>query len=91
VRSASYTIGKLTTDLYLLPFSTLRAQFTSRELRDIVELMLERGIRLRVDTADFWDHDHVTDDEGSDDEMIGPVPDDYEYGMLREREVFKPY
>ncbi|GMK55153.1 hypothetical protein CspeluHIS016_0202090 [Cutaneotrichosporon spelunceum] len=79
-------------DLYLLPFSTLRAQFTSRELRDIVELMLERGIRVRVDTQGFWDHDHVTDDEDEiDDEMIGPVPDDYEYGMLREREVLKPY
>lgn len=85
--------SRLTAELYLVPFSTLRAQFTSRELRDIVELMFERGIRVRVDTQEFWDHDHVTDDEEdeSDDEMIGPVPDDYEYGMLREREVLKPY
>lgn len=52
--------------------------------------MIERGIRIRVDTQDFWD-DHDTDDEGSDDEMIGPVPNDYEYGMLREREALKPY
>ncbi|BEI89274.1 uncharacterized protein CcaverHIS019_0206360 [Cutaneotrichosporon cavernicola] len=79
-------------DLYLLPFSTLRTQFSSRELREVVELMLERGIRVRVDTQDFWDHDHITDDEDeSDDDMVGPVPDDYEYGMLREREVLKPY
>lgn len=86
-------LSRLTTDLYLLPFSTLRTEFTSRELRGIVELMLERGIRVRVDTQDFWDHDHITDDEesDSDDEKVGPVPDDYEYGMLREREVLKPY
>lgn len=82
----------MTTDLYLLPFSTLRSQFTSRELRAITELMIERGIRIRVDTQDYWDDEDTDEGEGdSDDEMIGPVPDDYEYGMLREREVLKPY
>lgn len=54
--------------------------------------MIERGIRMRVDTQDFWDDQDSESENGeSEDEMIGPIPSDYEYGMLREREVLKPY
>lgn len=54
----------------------------------MAELMAERGIRTRVETEAYWD-DVETEDE--DDEGEGPDAGEFEYGMLREREVLKPY
>ncbi|WVW82554.1 hypothetical protein I302_104565 [Kwoniella bestiolae CBS 10118] len=76
--------------LYLLPFSSsLRPHYTSRELKDWSELMMERGIRLRIPFERYFD---TQEDEGrllelpEDDEL-----QEDELGFLREREVAKPY
>ncbi|WVR06081.1 hypothetical protein IAU60_003109 [Kwoniella sp. DSM 27419] len=76
--------------LYLIPFSPiLRPYFTPRELKDWGELMIERGLRLRVPFDGYW----TNDDE---DEGVMALPEDEEMGedelgFLREREVLKPY
>jgi hypothetical protein len=67
--------------------------FSSRELRALGELMAERGVRVRVHTEAFWeDVDTEDEDEDEDEEQEGEQErGDYEYGLLREREVLKPY
>lgn len=47
-------------ELYLLPFSpSLRPYFTPQELHSWTELMLEKGIRMRVPTERYWDASRV--------------------------------
>ncbi|WWD09643.1 hypothetical protein V865_007771 [Kwoniella europaea PYCC6329] len=76
--------------LYLLPFSpSLRPHYTPRELKDWAELMMERGIRLRIPFERYFD---TQEDEGA----LLEFPEDEdlqedELGFLREREVAKPY
>ncbi|WVQ61954.1 uncharacterized protein L199_000087 [Kwoniella botswanensis] len=76
--------------LYLLPFSpSLRPHYTTRELKDWAELMMERGIRLRIPFERYFD---TQEDEGA----LLEFPEDEdlqedELGFLREREVAKPY
>lgn len=67
----------------------MRDNFSNRELRAVAELMAERGLRMRVPTEEYWDDVETEEEEEEDAEAIGPV--DYEYGMLRETEVLKPY
>jgi hypothetical protein len=55
----------------------------------MAELMVERGIRTRVPTEEFWD-DGDTEVEGEDEDEHG-AGGDYEYAMLRDREELKPY
>lgn len=52
--------------------------------------MAERGIRMRVATEEYWDDVDTEVEEDDEGEEVGVVGDD-EYGMLREREVLKPY
>ncbi|WVQ97651.1 hypothetical protein IAU59_004765 [Kwoniella sp. CBS 9459] len=76
--------------LYLLPFTpSLRPHFTPRELKDWAELMIERGLRLRVPFERFWTNDEpeeILTELPEDEEM-----DEDELGFLREREGLKPY
>ena len=75
--------------LYLLPFTpSLRPHFTAQELRDWSELMIERGLRIRVAFEEFFDLNETEaaillpeDDEPEDDELA----------FLRDREEAKPY
>lgn len=82
--------AELTIELYLLPFSpALRPQFEERELRQMAELMIERGIRVRVPFEGYFDL--AVGDEG-----VMALPEDEELredelSFLREREVLKPY
>ncbi|OCF42136.1 hypothetical protein I317_04107, partial [Kwoniella heveanensis CBS 569] len=76
--------------LYLLPFTpALRPHFTPRELKDWAELMIERGLRLRVPFDRFWTNEEEVEGvmELPEDEEMG----EDELGFLREREVLKPY
>ncbi|OCF54309.1 hypothetical protein L486_08223 [Kwoniella mangroviensis CBS 10435] len=76
--------------LYLLPFSpSLQPHYTTRELKEWAELMMERGIRSRVPFERYFD---AQEDEGA----LLELPEDEdlqedELGFLREREVAKPY
>lgn len=79
--------------LYLCAFSPpLRAAFSDRELRALGELMAERGVRVHVPTEGYWE-DVDTEDEDEDEDEQEEMMDkgDYEYGLLRDREVLKPY
>ncbi|WVF70250.1 hypothetical protein IAT40_005039 [Kwoniella sp. CBS 6097] len=75
--------------LYLLPFTrSLRPHFTPRELKDWAELMIERGLRLRVPFERFWSNEEEMETiELPEDEDMG----EDELGFLREREELKPY
>nr|XP_031858056.1 uncharacterized protein CI109_006498 [Kwoniella shandongensis]KAA5525128.1 hypothetical protein CI109_006498 [Kwoniella shandongensis] len=77
--------------LYLLPFHpSLRPHFAPRELKDWAELMIERGIRLRVPFEQFF---------STEEEEMGPaiaLPEDEELEedelrFLSERQALKPY
>ncbi|WRT64373.1 uncharacterized protein IL334_001305 [Kwoniella shivajii] len=76
--------------LYLLPFSsTLRQHFTPRELKDWSELMIERGIRIRIPFENYFD---TMGEEGA----LMKLPEDEdlqedELDFLTQREVAKPY
>ena len=76
-------------ELYILPFTPLlRASFSSQELKGWADLMVERGLRVRVAFEDFWE----PDEDGAglilpDDEEL----EDDELAFLRERQELKPY
>ncbi|WWC66161.1 uncharacterized protein I206_100062 [Kwoniella pini CBS 10737] len=76
--------------LYLLPFSkSLRSHYTLRELKDWSELILERGIRIRIPFENYFDNSL---DEG----LLEDLPKDEdlkddELGFLTQREIAKPY
>lgn len=78
----------LIADLYLRPFlPALRPVYRSQELRDWHSLLLEKGLRVRVEVDGFTE-------PGSDIEMEEdpPLEDVTEAeGLLREREYLKPY
>ena len=50
--------------LFMLPFGTLLRSFSKRELRDWAQVMLDRGIRLRVPLP-LSPNDPETDDDAS--------------------------
>ncbi|EIW72388.1 hypothetical protein TREMEDRAFT_26535 [Tremella mesenterica DSM 1558] len=75
-------------ELYLLPFSPLlRPLFTTRELKQWAELMVERGIRVRIPPEEYWEQDESEMDMLPEDEEL----QDDELGFLRERQELKPY
>ncbi|KAL7422893.1 hypothetical protein Q5752_002190 [Cryptotrichosporon argae] len=85
-------------DFYLLPFGPLRAHYSPRELADMAEVMLEKGVRVRVPTDTFWTDDDVRPtDEGEGGDGDGDYDGDGdggagdEYAVLRDIEVAKPY
>ncbi|OXG26985.1 hypothetical protein C359_05015 [Cryptococcus neoformans Bt120] len=52
--------------LYLLPFSLpLRSHFSTHELKGWAELMVERGLRLRIPFELFWTTEEVEENEVS--------------------------
>jgi hypothetical protein len=74
----------------LLPFDPrLRPQFAFRELHDWAQLMVERGVRVRVPFERFWTLDDVEAEQVQllDDEE--PMIDDLAF--LQERQALKPY
>lgn len=74
-------------ELYLVPFQEpLRPYFTESELGQIVESMIDRGLRLRCDPGDFWTSHLAEADLPSDEE-----PHDDELRFLTERQALKPY
>lgn len=77
-------------DLYLLPFSPmLRPHFTPKELRAWADLMLERGLRVRVPFERFFAREEESEAE-SDGEAAEEVGDD-PFDKLHERVRLMPY
>ncbi|GAA6036634.1 hypothetical protein JCM8097_001263 [Rhodosporidiobolus ruineniae] len=82
-------------ELYLRPFSpTLRSVYRSRELRDFHHLLLEKGLRVRVEIDPFLDGFVSSDAEeerieagGEDVEMVGEAGEE----LLAERQRLMPY
>lgn len=77
----------------MLPFTPrLREHFSKKELQDWADLMIERGLRVRVPFAKFFTpQDAVSDvevDKGDDDEE-GPADDPLDF--LQERKRLMPY
>lgn len=87
-------------DLYMRPFlPILRPVYRSSELRNWHSLLLEKGLRVRVDTDSFLEGEVGSDiemEEQERDEDMKPLEDvgnDWAAGedLLREREQLKPY
>ncbi|KIR97247.1 hypothetical protein L804_05429 [Cryptococcus deuterogattii 2001/935-1] len=78
--------------LYLLPFSLpLRPHFSTRELKEWAELMVERGLRLRISFELFW---MAEEEEGSGRAIVLPEDEvlaEDELRFLSERQALKPY
>lgn len=57
----------LIVDLYLMAFGPLRSVFTPDELNRWMEVMFERGVRLRVDLQPYLEgwHPQVEDEAGA--------------------------
>ncbi|GAA5980700.1 hypothetical protein JCM10908_001742 [Rhodotorula pacifica] len=81
-------------EFYLRPFSPmLRSVFRSRELRDFHHLLLEKGLRIRVDVEAFLDGEQTSDMELEDDEHT-PNLERLEHAgeeVLTERQRLMPY
>lgn len=77
--------------LYMIPFGPLlRPHFRPRELKEWAQLIVERGIRIRVPFETFWSDDNEGEEEMTvlpDDEQL--AEDELEF--LRERQTMKPY
>lgn len=66
----------------------LRDSFSAHELEQIASLMLERGLRIRSSTDDFWSQ------AGTDDEAELPVDEevaDDELRFLTQAHESRPY
>lgn len=78
--------------LYLLPFSLpLRSHFSTHELKGWAELMVERGLRLRIPFELFWTTEEVEENEGA---IVLPEDEELaedELRFLGERQALKPY
>jgi hypothetical protein len=76
----------------MLPFSpALRPHFTAKELEDWAELMIEKGIRVRLPHERYWQpeekRDYLENDDGGD-----PMKDeDQVFDFLQERKTLMPY
>lgn len=56
-------------EFYLRPFSpTLRSVYRSQELRDFHHLLLEKGLRIRVDVDAYLEGEQTSDMEVEDDD-----------------------
>lgn len=86
-------------DLYMRPFlPVLRSVYRSSELRNWHSLLLEKGLRVRVDTNSFLEGEVGSDVEMEEQEQDEEPPledagNDWAAGedLLREREQLKPY
>ncbi|BGO94695.1 hypothetical protein NBRC10512_004875 [Rhodotorula toruloides] len=78
-------------EFYLRPFSpALRSVYRSRELRDFHHLLLEKGLRVRVDFEPFLEG-VVTSDMEDEEEGEGPMLEDAGEELLAERRRLMPY
>jgi len=67
----------------------LRQHFLPRELKDWAQLMVERGIRIRIPFERYWNNEDE-EDMGivlPEDEVL----EDDELAFLRDRQSMKPY
>lgn len=75
-----------------MPFSLpLRPHFSTRELKEWAELMVERGLRLRISFELFW---MAEEEEGSGRAIVLPEDEvlaEDELRFLSERQALKPY
>lgn len=80
-------------EFYLRPFSpTLRSVYRSRELRDFHHLLLEKGLRIRVDLDAYLEGEQTSDMEVEDDDA--PDLERLEQAgeeVLTERQRLMPY
>lgn len=76
-------------ELYLMAFRpNLRPSFTSNELEQIADLMLERGLRVRCPTDEYWSR--TAPEDGPDLPVDEDVADD-ELRFLTEAHEARPY
>lgn len=82
-------LTQLSIDLYLKPFSApLRSAFRSKELRELHSVLLEKGLRIRLELDTFaegWSSE-VEDLHDSTEDVADEVE-----AMLGERELLKPF
>ena len=81
-------------EFYLRPFSpALRSVYRSSELRDFHHLLLEKGLRIRVDLEPFLENAVLSDAEMSEDDEVELAPDELEVGeeVFTERKNLMPY
>jgi hypothetical protein len=79
-------------EFYLRPFSpALRSVYRSRELRDFHHLLLEKGLRVRVDIEPFLEGVVTSDMEDDEEEGEGPMLEDAGEELLAERRRLMPY
>lgn len=82
---------KSNAEFYLRPFSpALRSVYRSRELRDFHHLLLEKGLRDRVDIEPYLEGATTSDMEEDEDEE-GPLLEDAGEELLAERRRLMPY
>ncbi|BGP21464.1 hypothetical protein JCM10295v2_000339 [Rhodotorula toruloides] len=78
-------------EFYLRPFSpALRSVYRSRELRDFHHLLLEKGLRVRVDIEPYLEGVIASDMEDEEEEE-GPMLQDAGEALLEERRRLMPY
>uniref|UniRef100_A0A0K3C9N5 BY PROTMAP: gi/647394756/emb/CDR35990.1/ RHTO0S01e11694g1_1 [Rhodosporidium toruloides] n=1 Tax=Rhodotorula toruloides TaxID=5286 RepID=A0A0K3C9N5_RHOTO len=80
-------------EFYLRPFSpALRSVYRSRELRDFHHLLLEKGLRVRVDIEPFLEGAVTSDmEDDEEEEGEGPMLEDAGEALLAERRRLMPY
>ncbi|KAG2755539.1 hypothetical protein P692DRAFT_20815112 [Suillus brevipes Sb2] len=77
----------LAKDLYMMAFGPLRSVFSSRELDGFVDIMAERGIRMRKGVDEYMTGG---DEGGSDSEDLDGSEDEIEH-EARQRRLLMPY
>lgn len=81
-------------EFYLRPFSpTLRSVYRSSELRDFHHLLLEKGLRIRVDLDPFLEGVQLSDVEmlEDDEEELGQGELGIGEEVFAERKKLMPY
>ncbi|GAA5887659.1 hypothetical protein JCM5296_004450 [Sporobolomyces johnsonii] len=80
-------------ELYLRPFSpALRSVYRTRELRDFHHLLLEKGLRIRIELDPFLEGAELSDVEMEDEEdAVGVRLEEAGEEVLEERERLMPY
>ncbi|KAK4703296.1 nuclear exosome regulator NRDE2, partial [Phenoliferia sp. Uapishka_3] len=75
-------LSVLSTELYLMPFSLpLRSTFQSKELRQMHSLLLEKGLRVKIELDDALEGRGVSDVELEEEEV-----NDHTSGLMNETE-----
>ncbi|KAG1749866.1 NRDE-2, necessary for RNA interference-domain-containing protein [Suillus paluster] len=77
-------------DLYMLAFGPLRSAFSAHELDAFVDIMAERGIRMRKGVDEYLERVTDGDELASDREDLDGSEDEIEH-EARERRLLMPY